>query len=412
MKTDSAAATSNALLWRRWGAGVVLVGLPLLAFLIWCPEDVVFWSEQQGLPDTSHPNNLPANGVTSDEAADRRAHADQLSRCHSTRDGHSVQCERTPPCIYLATNGPWERRQPIRSFCQQYARVEDWQTWDPYVASSSRPALPDLLHLLEGKTLLIMGDSVMSQTWYALMCALENAGLSGGVEEDLDAYDNVWRTLRALPEDTSDYKPRAYNATDRWEIDGSNVWRVPNYNITTLAPRVNSFEPVYMRAWLEMADVVLTGFGLHYGTNVTLFDAHLDEAAEYFEAYGRRSDKVVLFREVSAQHFPLTGHFDAALHTNILRGPCEALTDAAHHQSVISYQNGRIREVLQTRPNIHLVPFYELTAPRFNAHHDGPGLLPIGHIARDCTHFCYSPAMFNAHFQDINVVLKAALQSK
>ena len=76
----------------------------------------------------------------------------------------------------------------------------------------------------------------------------------------------------------------------------------------------------------------------------------------------------------------------------------------------VNTRNRALATVLQTGafPHIKLVPFYELTRPRWRWHFGNCTHRPNGwnyETCCDCTHFCFSPAMWHAHLYNLKQVL-------
>ena len=129
-----------------------------------------------------------------------------------------------------------------------------------------------------------------------------------------------------------------------------------------------------------------------------------------------------MLRETGAQHFPRTGSFERDAHTQCSerRKPmsseaiaaidtyCEPMAAAALQDSMMARQARALRGIVRTaqrtevaasalaspsRGRIEVLPFFDLTA----------GLHAM-HLERkqcDCTHFCYYPPLWAAHFSSI-----------
>ena len=74
---------------------------------------------------------------------------------------------------------------------------------------------------------------------------------------------------------------------------------------------------------------------------------------------------------------------------------------------------GALHDVLGSGryPHVQLLPFYELTQPRWRWHFGNCTHRPNGwnyETCCDCTHFCFSPAMWHAHLHSVQ---QALLQS-
>ena len=79
----------------------------------------------------------------------------------------------------------------------------------------------------------------------------------------------------------------------------------------------------------------------------------------------------------------------------------------------MNVRNRVLREALATGkfPHIRTLPFYELTRPRWRWHFGNCTQRPNGwnyYTCCDCTHFCFSPAMWHAHLWSLKSELQQA----
>ena len=128
---------------------------------------------------------------------------------------------------------------------------------------------------------------------------------------------------------------------------------------------------------------------------------------------GAPRSRVALFRETGAQHFAGTGAFASwdQAHPKLGDGcGCQPLSPAAAAPNAVKSQNEAVGRVAADFPLVGVVPFYELTAPRFDMH-EGP-FCSFGHASGpqpccDCTHYCYTPQLWAAWFDDLYAATEA-----
>jgi hypothetical protein len=268
-------------------------------------------------------------------------------------------------------------------------------------------------------TLLVFGDSVTGQHMADLACQLQRFGI-----------DRVWNgatiTIKHLDKFFQE-RPISFDpVTDAKPIAASSIFRIHYVQLmghSEWPERFRSFKE-YVDRLREGSAVVLFNAGLHYNNN----PEQLRKTAEDFVNYTMKvliPDKKfhVFFRETSAQHFPSgTGQFQT--HFTLPQGRkfsledepirrsfngtkpslqdfpaneshpsayftslCEPLKSAkAYHE-----QNWRnqlvIKEIEKVDPTfqqISVLPFYHITAARYDLHLD--------HF--DCTHYCYGPMLW------------------
>lgn len=96
-----------------------------------------------------------------------------------------VQCWRDPPCIRMNS---W--LTPAK--CQRWPLDDDWPTWDPH--TTLRPGahtLGDAVRdFLAHKTVVIIGDSIGAQVYFAALC---EAARGGAVAQARVERDTIFR---------------------------------------------------------------------------------------------------------------------------------------------------------------------------------------------------------------------------
>ena len=125
----------------------------------------------------------------------------------------------------------------------------------------------------------------------------------------------------------------------------------------------------------------------------------------------------VLFMETGAQHFRMddnrgygrlrsaSGEWEFRDQRTDRHCSCAPIEDFG-----VNRQNGVLHDVLGTGkyPHVKVLPFYELTRPRWRWHFGNCTHRPSGwnyDRCCDCSHFCYSQAMWRAHLHSLRTRL-------
>jgi len=160
-------------------------------------------------------------------------------------------------------------------------------------------------------------------------------------------------------------------------------------------------------AAIGTADVIVVNWGLHY-QKMTAYSDDLHAAFKLLDEYAQRPGKAVIFQETGAQHFKSsdprgfsTGEWEGRDKATDGQCTCKSIEDFN-----VNTRNQALRRVLDTGkyPHVKLLPFYSLTRPRWRWHFGNCTHRPNGwnyDTCCDCTHFCYSPAMWHAHLYNL-----------
>lgn len=218
-------------------------------------------------------------------------------------------------------------------------------------------------------------------------------------------------------------------------------------NTRLLYARVTTYQPDEVAAAAATADVIILNWGLHY----QVMDDYRRDLASAFAVLDKMAalpGKAVLFSETGAQHFKAsdargytTGEWEHRDKSADAQCTCKPIEDFN-----VNVRNRVLREVVGSGrfPNVRTLPFYELTRPRWRWHFGNwsaaclPMHIPLAsasptlsltraHTARrrcfrstkrpngwnyytccDCTHFCFSPAMWHAHLHSVKQELLQA----
>ena len=163
-----------------------------------------------------------------------------------------------------------------------------------------------------------------------------------------------------------------------------------------------------MAAPLELADVLVVNYGLHYAF---ITDA---EKAEYTadmtafmvqaEAAAALPGRAVLFRETSAQHFQGSGAFTSwqqSHPSNITTCACAPMSaELAANNIVAGYNNAAAAAHRAAAvKHVRVLPHYSLTAARHDTHEETYCAFLQRHSKHgccDCSHLCYTPQLARA----------------
>eukprot|EP00908_Phaeocystis_cordata_P015523 Transcript_26677.p1 GENE.Transcript_26677~~Transcript_26677.p1 ORF type:complete len:457 (-),score=158.88 Transcript_26677:22-1392(-) len=319
---------------------------------------------------------------------------------------------------------------------------------DVHTQALPKAGFAELAALVGNRTLLIMGDSVMEQFYNALQCMLRREGLERPTDAAFRAFIELNRPLWTMGK---------RKMPPKLPQQATNGMRM-------LFSRAVTYQVEDVAAAARTADVLVLNFGLHYHD----LDQYRRDLHSAFAQLGERHEagggsgggvQLVLFQETAAQHFPssdqrgyTTGEWEArdkarsaycppalagllclplspspSLCVSPLRPVPQGKPRTPHHSRApqatdaqcacapiedftVSGKNTALQEVLGTGkyPHVKVLPFYELTRPRWRWHFGNCTHRPNGwkkETCCDCTHWCYSPTMWSAHVHDITSAL-------
>merc|ERR1711920_551582 len=143
------------------------------------------------------------------------------------------------------------------------------------------------------------------------------------------------------------------------------------------------------------------------------YTEHLQHAFTVLERLASQAGKAVVFQETGAQHFKssdrrgyTTGEWEFRDKATDAQCACQRTEDFN-----VNTRNRALYNVLSSGdyPHVQLLPFYNLTRPRWRWHFGNCTHRPNGwnyHTCCDCTHFCYSPTMWGAHLHNLVQALR------
>jgi len=179
-----------------------------------------------------------------------------------------------------------------------------------------------------------------------------------------------------------------------------------------LYARVTTMQPDEVDAAVNTADVIVLNWGLHY-QNMPTYRSDLQSAMTKLERHATATGKAAVFMETGAQHFKAsdrrgyrTGEWENRDKSTDKECSCQATEDFN-----VNSRNRVLYEVLSSGRfgHVSLLPFYNLTRPRWRWHFGNCTHRPNGwnfYTCCDCTHFCYSPTMWGAHLHNLLQVLR------
>ena len=347
--------------------------------------------------------------------------------------------------------------------------------------------MSDLAALLRNRMLVMLGDSMSFQVTEAMHCAAASAvGGVRTVRLRAKAPAAMVRTCRFLMQEAGKERPCGCRASadKAWRASACGLWTslkdleerdghytsigflMPAYNFTFLYDfdRVSKYiyesrcyvcdalprrggcgaplptgphrrrglldhcattQPLPSRVELAAllgADVIVGNWGLHVHSRVA-YRRLLRGALADLDAFARRPHKAAVFRETSAQHFPVpSGDYDAALakDPSLVRVRAEQQGARAWHGPSLcrshmrggasigasltnesgtawGWRNAMLREELGRLPAgspLRVQPFGERTAERWDYHESVVWQPATRSWASDCSHFCYSPSFY------------------
>ena len=336
-------------------------------------------------------------------ASTRARHA-PCPNASAWRDGIPVvQCSRSPPCVEETWTTP-ER-------CATLQLDSSWPTWDPWIARSPHwTSARQLLHThLRGKHLMLVGDSVMRQSFNGLLCevARQRVTLSEGGGDRV----RQWRARYEARQESQGWlaPSRIWHVGSTDPIRALKGWGTPNAYDTA--------------GMLEAGagGVVVVNYGLHYGTKVELYKEDMGRLFASLGEFNGARRGLAIFRETCAQAFYRSGSYTRGAEKVTTQCAPTGAHEAAHN-TVVS-----LNEVVRQLGLVHGVPilgFYNLTLPRWNMRHEklcqvpamrtsadperecGGGACTAG-CNTDCTHLCMTPTLWAAHFSELAQVVES-----
>ena len=183
-----------------------------------------------------------------------------------------------------------------------------------------------------------------------------------------------------------------------WLGDASAELEVIPETGTLVVPKGwHKFKASDAAGYLSLADVVVVNYGLHYHgpeghpeLTMSEYEAEMRKLFALLEGFAKLPGKAALFRETSAQHFEGTGSFSNMEQAHPGKGAacrCEKMAPEVEADNDITKMNAIVAKLAaecvaqacfgarsdapHRHPHVKVLPFYALTAPRFDMHEQG-----------------------------------------
>jgi hypothetical protein len=283
--------------------------------------------------------------------------------------------------------------------CRRRQLDDDWPTLELNLQrSSDTKRMANVMNLLQGRVVTLVGASIVRATFGALQCALATAGLR-------QAHELQWR-LWGWATFTSDNGGCNYLSamlSERNKLEGRS----------TLADRLRASRCIASGSqfvkMLASTDVVIVGYNpQHYEQDLNWWKLDLEHMLPLLEAFTSTPGKVAILREPPAQHF-VGGEYSHMRRSFVsdrsgccvpLRGR-EAYDNFNWRATITLHEAAR-----RLAPSVYILPWYNVTLQRYASH--------IGTRANcfqrtqhgkwrrsdrcscDCTHYCYTPLFYDA----------------
>jgi len=245
--------------------------------------------------------------------------------------------------------------------------------------------------------LLLVGDSVMQQFFGAMACELEREG----IWKDPTKFTNTDEVRQVKVDDQQSTPAVPVKFVPIYHFVNGRFDRVANASMFHLRKNIEEYVAQHDSLF------VLMNMGLHYVSSPI---AHFDRAAYRSQMTGaltylngialtHPSKKLrIVWRETSAQHFPTpTGYWPGARYAPGMKVGCVPIKDPGPEAD---WRNSDVREIIRSHSlnKVKIAPFYNITVPLWSEHVNG-------HL-RDCTHFCWTPMLYQSLFKYLSDAMK------
>lgn len=246
----------------------------------------------------------------------------------------------------------------------------------------------------EKSSLLLVGDSVMQQFYSAMACELEREG----VWKDPAKFTNTdeLQHVHGVP---IKFLPVYHFVNSRWDKIANASMHHLKKSIEKL---INDREGV----------MIVLNVGLHYVINPEAHFSRLDYQKQVTGALQYLNDLAssplaqqkkirIIWRETSAQHFPTSnGYWPGVRYAKDMKLTCTPINDTSPDAD---WRNNDVAAIIRANQftKIRIIPFYDISLPLWSLHVNG-------HM-RDCTHFCWTPMLYQSLFHSLRNEIKVPL---
>ena len=266
-------------------------------------------------------------------------------------------------------------------------------THDPYV-DEGMARMPAAEVFAEARTVVMLGDSIMLQAHDAIECEALRA---------LGAPDAPKRGCESLHLGDMDARGIA--------IGNSCVHYVTIGTYTDLHTHTADRARKIVEDAFAQADEVHINIGLHYPLHyeVGQVDGYKEDVAQVFEIMQRSAveGKRAIWWETAAQHFPAedgSGMYEGWEKADAKgRCFCMPVSDRSPRHT-----NTRTLLASGNFPDLRVMPYFSLTLPRFDLHHEVFCTNERTLQCCDCTHFCYTIP----HWEHVFATLRDVIETE
>jgi hypothetical protein len=315
---------------------------------------------------------------------------------------YSIKAGRTPKQAnnsvlgYTPWNQPWFWEacptQTTLHSChfhsnKTHADLLERRVWVTHDASCLEFAPLEFLQLLRDRRLIIIGDSLLTQLWQVLICALH-----GTAENRLYVHwAKMWRCNEVTCPNDREVHSNCYGGVSRF----------PTFNVTIINKKMYKYSKDYFFGTLQRLkvtsrDVILVNFGLHYNEEKEYSHAIESFNQDIQESSILTTAKLAFF-ETSPQHYPTSnGYFKQGDQNG---NQCQAFsydTSSAVNSYIASHdwRNEIIQRVFRSSASsstsaapVRVIPLAHGLYSQHDAHvaiepYPSPPWL-------DCTHWCF-----------------------
>lgn len=172
---------------------------------------------------------------------------------------------------------------------------------------------------------------------------------------------------------------------------------------------VEYFEKYISNLYLKHSHIfLLVNFGVHYNDKADNAHQHVNSKDHFMKNYpivlnwlnrlGTQKNITIAWIETYPQHFPTpNGYYQDDLN---ISGGCSPIP---LHSTPDDWRNDEIRYYFKKESitNIYYISTYEIFAPLHNEHYE-----------LDCTHYCWSPMLYQPIYKELYRILKKDLNKK
>ena len=305
-----------------------------------------------------------------------------------------------------------KKRNGIDPFVQcRIRRVgidSDWPTVDTELErTATTKTIVDVMSLLGERTVTMIGASLVRQTLGAVQCQLEAGNLRR--KHELQWRQWGWSTYSEDSKGCSNFSARFRGPLKHPNKEAH--WRQLKRRAELLRAAGCVTSEHFMQM-LNRSDVVIVAYNpQHYDQNLDWWRYDLEQYLPVLSQWVQEAPtrRLAMVREPPAQHF-MGGAFN---HSQLkwisqTQGCCVPLTESEAYGNLNWHAAVAVHEMVAKhgRGHVRVLPWYNHTLRRWRAHigtraacferGDGEVWTRKVTCACDCTHFCYTPLLYDA----------------